>query len=129
MFFNVNNKYKLHYLLSKHNGTGGYIITPKGISILLKAKIKVNVSVDHYLFNPNNSNVFKTLKPLQIVPSICEQHDTISDIHSTRLILRKKSFYYFWQEFIRGYYEIKLLPHQFFQYIFKGAKLIKPRFF
>ena len=51
----INDIYSINHLLSKHSGTGGYIITPKGAKFLIKQKLKVSVSVDHYLFNPNNS--------------------------------------------------------------------------
>ena len=128
-FYNLNKDYKLHYLLSKHGGTGGYIITPKGIKTLLEMNTQVNVSVDHYLFNPNNSKIFHLLKPFQMVPSICEQQDNISDIQNSRLILRKNSLSYYIREIIRGYYEIRLLPFQILKYFSKKAKLIKPSFF
>tara|TARA_A100000164_G_C21850413_1_gene744695 strand:- start:540 stop:1322 length:783 start_codon:yes stop_codon:yes gene_type:complete len=127
--YGLNSSYKLHYLLSKHGGTGGYIITPKGIETLLNIKDCVDISVDHYLFNPNNSKIFNLLKPLQLVPSICEQRDNVSDIQFSRLNSRKNKLQYYIQEIIRGYYEIRLLPYQIFQFLIKNAKLIKPRFF
>ena len=114
------NNYKIYLLLSKHSGTGGYIITPEGAKFLIEQKLKVNISVDHYLFNPNNSPVFKKLNPLQILPALCEQSDQISDIHPLR-----PSFNYL-RELKRGYYEINLLPKHLFYMVFKGAKLIKP---
>ena len=117
--------FSLHFLLSKHSGTGGYILTPKGAKFLVKNSFKVNVSVDHFLFNPNNSNVFKRLKPLQIYPAICEQNDTSSDIHLHRREFSSKSFFDFIREIKRGYYEIRLLPKQLFQLVFLKCLLKK----
>ena len=117
--------FSLHFLLSKHSGTGGYILTPKGAKFLVKNSFKVNVSVDHFLFNPNNSNVFKRLKPLQIYPAICEQNDNSSDIHLHRREFSSKSFFDFIREIKRGYYEIRLLPKQLFQLVFLKCLLKK----
>ena len=117
--------FNLHFLLSKHSGTGGYILTPKGANFLVKNSFKVNISVDHFLFNPNNSNVFKRLKPLQIYPAICEQNDTSSDIHLYRREFSSKSFFDFIREIKRGYYEIRLLPKQLFQLVFLKCLLKK----
>ena len=117
--------FNLHFLLSKHSGTGGYILTPKGANFLVKNSFKVNVSVDHFLFNPNNSNIFKRLKPLQIYPAICEQNDSSSDIHLHRREFSYKSFFDFIREIKRGYYEIRLLPKQLFQLVFLKCLLKK----
>ena len=51
-------EFHLHYLMSKHSGTGGYIITPNGAKYLVEKSINVNVPVDHFLFNPSNSEIF-----------------------------------------------------------------------
>ena len=53
--------FHLHYLMSKHSGTGGYIITPNGAKYLVEKSINVDVPVDHFLFNPNNSRIFSIL--------------------------------------------------------------------
>ena len=117
--------FSLHFLLSKHSGTGGYILTPEGADFLVKNSFDVNVSVDHFLFNPNNSNIFKRLKPLQIYPAICEQNDSSSDIHLHRREFSFKSFFDFIREIKRGYYEIRLLPKQLFQLVFLKCLLKK----
>ena len=123
----INDFYSINHLLSKHSGTGGYIITPKGAKFLIDQKTKVSVSVDHYLFNPNNSLIFNQLKPLQLLPVICEQIDSHSDIHPSRSKFNIFSFWDFFREVIRGYYEIKLIPKQLIQLIFTNAKIIKPQ--
>ena len=123
----INDLFSINHLLSKHSGTGGYIITPKGAKFLIDQKTKVSVSVDHYLFNPNNSLIFNQLKPLQLLPVICEQIDSHSDIHPSRSKFNFFSFWDFFREVIRGYYEIKLIPKQLIQLIFTNAKIIKPQ--
>ena len=122
---NSFSNFSLHFLLSKHSGTGGYILTPEGADFLVKNSFDVNVSVDHFLFNPNNSNIFKKLKPLQIYPAICEQTDSSSDIHLHRREFSYRSFFDFIREIKRGYYEIRLLPKQLFQLVFLKCLLKK----
>ena len=122
---NSFSDFNLHFLLSKHSGTGGYILTPKGADFLVKNSFNVNVSVDHFLFNPNNSNIFKKLKPLQIYPAICEQIDSSSDIHLHRREFSYRNIFDFIREIKRGYYEIRLLPKQIFQLVFLKCLLKK----
>ena len=111
--------------MSKHSGTGGYIITPNGAKFLIEKSINVDIPVDHFLFNPNNSPIFRSLKPLQIFPAICEQVDTSSDIHKFRDGFSYFNVYDLARELKRGYYEVKLLPKQIFQYLFLGFVLKK----
>ena len=108
--------FHLHYLMSKHSGTGGYIITPNGAKYLVENSTKMDVPVDHFLFNPNNSNIFKTLMPLQLYPAICQQVDNSSDIHIHREDFSYLNIFRYFRELKRGYYEVKLLPKQFFNF-------------
>ena len=101
-------------------------MTPDGAKFLIKNSTNVTVSVDHYLFNPNNSNIFSELKPIQILPAICEQMDSSSDIHIHRDGVSLLSFSDIVRELKRGFYEIKLLPKQLYQLLFKNCILIKP---
>ena len=119
------DNFNLHFLLSKHSGTGGYILTPEGADFLVKNSYNVNVSVDHFLFNPNNSKIFQKLKPLQIYPAICEQTDSSSDIHLHRKGFSYKKIFDFIREVRRGYYEVRLLPRQLFQLVFFKCLLKK----
>ncbi len=123
--FKTFDSFKLHYLMSKHSGGGGYIITPKGAKFLVKRSINVNVPVDHFLFNPNNSKIFNDLLPIQVSPAICEQNDKTSDIHGYREGFSYKSLSNVLRELKRGYYEIRLLPKQVFQLIFMKCILKK----
>ena len=111
--------------MSKHTGTGGYIITPSGANYLVENTTKINIPVDHFLFNPNNSNIFKTLKPLQLYPAICQQVDQSSDIHKHREQFSYLNIFDVLRELKRGYYEIKLLPKQLLQFLFMKYTLKK----
>ena len=111
--------------MSKHSGTGGYIITPNGAKYLVEKSINVDVPVDHFLFNPNNSRIFKNLMPIQLCPAICEQVDNSSDIHIHREDFSYLSLSDILREFKRGYYEVKLLPKQLFQFLFMKYRLRK----
>ena len=117
--------FHLHYLMSKHSGTGGYIVTPNGAKYLVEKSINVNVPVDHFLFNPNNSKIFKNLMPIQLYPAICEQVDNSSDIHIHREDFSYLSLSDILREFKRGYYEVRLLPKQLFQFLFMKYRLRK----
>ena len=118
-------RFKLHFLMSKHSGTGGYIITPQGAKFLVERSENVNIPVDHFLFNPNNSKIFSDLSPMQIFPAICEQDDKTSDIHSHREGFSYKSISNLIREVKRGYYEVRLLPKQVYQLIFMKCILKK----
>ena len=52
--------FHLHYLMSKHSGTGGYIVTPNGAKYLVEKSINVNVPVDHFLFNQTIQKVLRS---------------------------------------------------------------------
>ncbi len=119
------NGFHLHYLMSKHSGAGGYIITPNGAKFLINNCNNVNVPVDHFLFNPNNSGIFKKLRPLQLYPAICEQVDQSSDIHLHRETFSYLSLFDILRELKRGYFEVKLLPKQLFQFLFMKYRLKK----
>ena len=71
------------------------------------------------------SEIFKNLKPLQLYPAICEQVDQSSDIHIHREDFSYLSLSDIIREFKRGYYEVKLLPKQFFQLLFMNYRLKK----
>ena len=115
--------FHLHYLMSKHSGTGGYIVTPDGAKYLVAKSINVNVPVDHFLFNPNNSKIFECLMPLQLYPAICQQVDYSSDIHIHRENFSYLSLSNILRELKRGYYEVKFLPKQLFQLLFMKCSL------
>ena len=75
--------------------------------------------------DPNNSRIFKNLMPLQLYPAICEQVDNSSDIHIHREDFSYLNLSDILREFKRGYYEVKLLPKQLFQFLFMKYRLKK----
>jgi glycosyl transferase family 25 len=93
-------------------GASAYILSREAAGHLIDATQTINLSIDHFLFNPNNSPVFKRLRPSQILPAIAEQGGDVaaSDIHGTRLTQRTYTLDYWQREAIRGLYEIRHIP-------------------
>lgn len=109
--FSVQGR-KLTRFLSKHCGSCAYILSREAAGHLIDATQTINLSIDHFLFNPNNSPVFKRLRPSQILPAIAEQGGDVaaSDIHGMRLTQRTYTLAYWQREAIRGLYEIRHIP-------------------
>lgn len=109
--FNVHGR-KLVRFLSKHCGSCAYILSREAARQLLDASQTISISIDHFLFNPNNSPAFKRLRPSQILPAIAEQGGDVSasDIHGNRLAQRTYDLAYWQREAIRGLYEIRHIP-------------------
>lgn len=127
--FSVQGR-KLVRFLSKHVGASAYILSREAAGHLLDATQTINLSIDHFLFNPNNSPVFKRLRPSQILPAIAEQGGdvAVSDIHGMRLTQRTYDLAYWQREAIRGLYEIRHIP-KFILLAMRGkVRLEKVRF-
>lgn len=60
-------------LLSRHPGSGGYIISREKAALLAGLREKIAVPIDQLLFNPVYSPVFRALSPWQMLPAIAEQ--------------------------------------------------------
>ncbi len=60
-------------LLSRHPGSGGYIISREKAALLAAMTDKIAVPIDQLLFNPIYSLVFRALSPWQLIPAILEQ--------------------------------------------------------
>lgn len=74
-------------LLSRHPGSGGYIISREKAALLAATKEKIAVPIDQLLFNPVYSPVFRALSPWQLVPAILEQQKEVgggSDIKRSK---------------------------------------------
>ncbi|HVU20448.1 MAG TPA: glycosyltransferase family 25 protein [Rhizomicrobium sp.] len=74
-------------LLSRHPGSGGYIISREKAALLAAIPEKIAVPIDQLLFNPVYSPVFRALSPWQLVPAILEQQMEVgggSDIRRAR---------------------------------------------
>ncbi|MEY4965755.1 MAG: hypothetical protein RL274_1338 [Pseudomonadota bacterium] len=112
-------------MLSRHTGAAAYILS-RGAAQALLGESRFNLPVDHLLFNPNNSAMFISLAPWQLVPAIARQKEFVgekSDIDGTRAPLRRLSWTYIRREVVRFAYDLRLLPHQFLA-IRRGAKFV-----
>ena len=124
---------------SSKSSLDGWILTVNEISFLcLLISVIICVTIEsrcdlvwypcsNKLWVTNNTFIFNQLKPLQLIPVICEQMDSYSDIHPLRYKFSFLSINDLLREIIRGFYEIRLLPKQLFQLVFTNAKVIKPK--
>jgi glycosyl transferase family 25 len=113
-FRDLGGGFKLAHMHSRHTGAAAYILSRQAAQRLL-AVTRFSLPVDHLLFNPNNSPLFKTLAPWQLLPAVARQQDFIgekSDIEGWRVGLRKFTPGYMRRELIRFGYDLKLLPGQ-----------------
>jgi glycosyl transferase family 25 len=103
-------------LLSKHCGAASYIVSRYAArEILRHGERKMTLPIDHLLFNPNNSPLFETLMPWQLLPALCEQQVVVggaTDIGMTRRSERPHGLAFARREIIRAYYEFRRLPSQ-----------------
>jgi glycosyl transferase family 25 len=115
-------------MLSRHTGAAAYVLS-RGAALALLGETRFNLPVDHLLFNPNNSTLFASLIPWQLVPAIARQKEFIgakSDIEGTRVGLRRFGWRYALREVVRFAYDLRLLPMQFMA-LRKGAKFVAIR--
>ncbi len=124
----VGEDFMLGRMLSRHTGAAAYILS-RGAAQALLGETRFNLPVDHLLFNPNNSALFASLAPWQLVPAIARQTEFVgekSDIDGTRAGLRRWSLRYLMRELVRFGYDLRLLPMQFMA-LRRGAKFIAMR--
>ncbi|HVV64263.1 MAG TPA: glycosyltransferase family 25 protein [Rhizomicrobium sp.] len=117
-------------LLSRHTGSGGYIISRETAAALAGLKEKFTLPIDHLLFNPNNSPVFHWLKPWQLLPAIVDQRVEVggaTDIHLTRQSARPKGMALVRRQLVRNYYDVRLIPRQAAAVLSGRARLVKIR--
>lgn len=115
-------------LLSRHTGTGGYIISREAARRLAAIKEKIALPVDHLMFNPNNSPVFDWLQPWQLLPAILDQQEAVggaTDIHRTREATKPKGMALVRRQLKRNYYDLRLVPKQIAQVLTGRAKVVK----
>jgi glycosyl transferase family 25 len=120
--------FKLGRMLSRHTGAAAYILSRGAAEILLR-QTRFDLPVDHLLFNPNNSKLFASLAPWQLVPAIARQEEFVgekSDIEGTRKGLRTFGLAYAKRELVRFGYDLKLLPRQIVA-LLRGAKFVAIR--
>ena len=124
----VGEDFAMGAMLSRHTGAAAYILS-RGAAQALLGEARFNLPVDHLLFNPNNSSLFMSLAPWQLVPAIARQKEFVgekSDIDGTRAPLRRLSWTYIKRELVRFAYDLRLLPQQFLA-IRRGAKFVAMR--
>ncbi len=99
-------------LLSKHSGTGGYMITQKGAARVL-AHGTPNCPIDHLLFNPTLSPVARDLTTYQVEPALVIQGNepTDPDMVPADLPIQWSDPERKWRrELRRGLYELSGVP-------------------
>lgn len=117
-------------LLSRHTGTGGYIISRALAARLAGMDEKIALPVDHLMFNPNNSPIFGWLQPWQLLPAILDQRVEVggaTDIHRTRQATKPQGWDLVKRQIRRNYFDLRLVPRQVLQVISGRAKLVKVR--
>jgi glycosyl transferase family 25 len=115
-------------LLSRHTGTGGYIISREAARLLAGMREKITLPVDHLMFNPNNSPMFAALRPWQLLPAILDQQEAVggaTDIHRTREATKPKGMALVRRQLRRNYYDLRLVPKQVVQVLTGQAKVVK----
>lgn len=115
-------------LLSRHTGTGGYIISRQLAARLASMKEKIALPVDHLMFNPNNSPAFDWLKPWQLLPAILDQQEAVggvTDIHRTREATKPRGMALVKRQLRRNYYDLRLVPKQVAQVLSGRARVVK----
>jgi glycosyl transferase family 25 len=119
----VGEDFRMGRMLSRHTGAAAYILSRRAAELLLR-QARFDLPVDHLLFNPNNSKLFDSLAPWQLLPAIARQEDgEKSDIEGTRLGLRSFGWTYAKREVVRFGYDLKLLPRQIAAWL-RGAKFV-----
>jgi glycosyl transferase family 25 len=119
---------RLAPLLSRHTGTGGYIISRELAGRLANMKNKITLPVDHLMFNPNNSPVFGWLNPWQLLPAVLDQQVAVggvTDIHRSRTATRPRGLALVRRQLRRNYYDLRLVPRQVFQVLSGRATVVK----
>jgi glycosyl transferase family 25 len=109
-------------LLSRHPGSGGYIVSREKAALLAAIKQKIDLPIDQLLFNPAYSPVFRALSPWQMVPAIVEQ---TAEVGGATDIKRAKAP--LGQKFMRNIRAMPVLPHQIASIVLGRARAVKIR--
>lgn len=103
---------KISRLYSRHSGTGGYMISRKGAEKVLAAA-RVDMPIDHLLFNVNISPTARGLNTYQVHPALLVQgnepeapaQNTRAQTAPAKPVESKLA-----KELRRGWHEVKVLP-------------------
>jgi len=96
-------------LRSKHTGSAGYLISREAAKLILSRTERIDVDIDHFLFNPSISPVFDALNFHQLTPALVTQ-DREAAGHSDVASRRKKAP--IGHKLLRSVRELQLLPRQ-----------------
>ncbi len=112
-------------LYAKHMGTAGYIISRRAAEEVLSVSAQLPVPIDHLLFNPNTSPLFKKLRPYQLLPALVAQpaESEESDIYIWRKGIKKKRTRK--QKLLHDYLDARLLPLQIFRVLTLQGRLVR----
>jgi len=95
---------------SLHVGGAGYILSRAGAEYCLRKFERINLPIDHFLFNPVRGSVFHALKVHQVVPALIHQEADVgdrSDTAASRQIGQHDPLYRARYHFVRGLHEIQ----------------------
>jgi len=109
-------------LLSRHPGSGGYIISRGKAALLAALTDKIALPIDQLLFNPAYSPVFAALAPWQMVPAILEQ---TPDVGGTTDIRRAKAP--LGRRIAHKLHAMRTLPRQLASVLSGRARVVKIR--
>jgi glycosyl transferase family 25 len=109
-------------LLSRHPGSGGYIIARERAALLAAMTQKIDLPIDQLLFNPAHSPVFRALSPWQMMPAILEQ---TADVGGTTDIRRPKAP--LGRKLERNMRALRVLPSQIASVLLGRARAVKIR--
>ncbi|MEI9995011.1 MAG: glycosyltransferase family 25 protein [Rhizomicrobium sp.] len=124
----AGNGRQIGRLRSRHTGAGAYILSRETAETLLTWPERWTLPVDHMLFNPNNSPLAEMLQPYQLTPALARQTEDIggrTDIDEWRESARELSWRFVKREFVRAYYETRLLPSQVASLVRRKADLVR----
>ncbi len=104
----------LHPMLSRHVGGGAYILDRRTAQTALAERGRMQVPVDHFLFNGNVSRFSRRIRPLITVPAMATQREWAynSDIAKHGKAARPTGLALRWRKLKRGLYEINRAPIQ-----------------
>ena len=115
---------KLAKSWSRNTGGCGYILSRTAAKKIMQDNNLINVPIDHYLFNANVSKIAADLTIYQMYPALIRQAEE-TKVSEVQKIDRKemKKWDKMKREVVRGWYEIRRLPVQLWQLLFKGGHL------
>ncbi|WP_377290003.1 glycosyltransferase family 25 protein [Rhizobium sp. SG2393] len=116
---------KLHRMYSRHVGGGAYILSRAGAEIALGARGRMQVPVDHLLFNDTVSPIFRKLQPVIVQPAMATQrhYEYNSDISAFGKAARPTGWKLKKRKIKRGLYEISQAHRQLLALVTGRAKV------